>query len=209
MTGTTTPPVAEHLSPPRPETVDAATVAAWASADPDGVVVVDVRSPDEFEAAHIAGSFNVPLEHLGEHAAAFAARLDRPVVLVCRSGARAAQARQRLAAVGAENLSILSGGVAGFAAAGGPVVRGRRRWAMERQVRLTAGTLVAGSIALSVWRPRARYAAGAVGAGLTWSAISDTCSMARVLGWLPWNRTPVLRTPEQLLADLPPRRTAA
>lgn len=209
MTGSTTPPVAQHLSPPRPETVDAITVAAWAAADPDGVIVVDVRSPAEFETAHIAGSFNVPLELLGEHAAAFAARLDRHVILVCRSGARADQARQRLAAVGAGNLSILSGGVAGFAAAGGPVVRGRRRWAMGRQVRLTAGTLVAASIALSTRRPRARYAAGAVGAGLVWSAISDTCTMARVLGCLPWNRTPAPRTTEQVLADLPARRAAA
>ena len=196
------------LTTARPEIVDPATVADWMAADPDGVTVVDVRSPAEFAAAHIAGSFNVPLDYLGEHTAQFAARLDRHVVLVCQSGARAAQARQRLSAVGAADLSVLTGGVPAFAAAGGPVVRGRAVWAMERQVRLAAGALVAASIAVSLRAPAARFLAGAVGAGLTWSAVSDTCTMARVLSLLPHNRGPQRRTTEQVLADLPPRRVS-
>lgn len=176
---------------------------------PDAVTVLDVRSPAEFDTAHIAGSYNVPLELLDEHAAQFAARLDRHIVLVCQSGARAAQAEQRLAGVGAQNLSILTGGVPAYAAAGGSVVHGRSRWAMERQVRLAAGSLVAASIAASVRCPVARYLAGAVGAGLTYAAVSDNCAMARVLSLLPHNKSPHRRTPEQLLAGLPPRRTAA
>ncbi len=84
----------------RPGHVDATTVAGWIT-DPDSVTVIDVRSPAEFGTAHIAGSYNVPLDLLGEHAEQFAARLDRHVVLVCQSGSRAAQAEQRLAGVGA------------------------------------------------------------------------------------------------------------
>lgn len=53
------------LATARPETVDSTTVADWMAADPDGVTVVDVRSPAKFAAAHIAGSFNVPLKYLG------------------------------------------------------------------------------------------------------------------------------------------------
>ncbi len=81
MTGTT----------PTPDTVDAATVLHWTRA-PDDVTVIDVRTPAEFETAHIAGSYNVPLNLLGEHAREFAARLDRKVVLVCQSGTRASRA---------------------------------------------------------------------------------------------------------------------
>ncbi len=77
-----------------PARVDAATVADWL-AEPDAVMVIDGRSPAEFEAAHIGGSYNVPLDLLGEHADQLAARLDRRVVLVCQSGARAAQVRGR------------------------------------------------------------------------------------------------------------------
>lgn len=193
----------------RPSHVDPAAVAHRMDTDPDSVTVIDVRSAAEFHTAHIAGSYNVPLGLLGEHAAQFAARLDRHVVLVCQSGARATQAEQNLAGVGAQNLSVLGGGVPGYLAAGGSVIRGRARWAMERQVRLVAGTLVAASITASIRVPAARFVAGAVGAGLTWAAVSDTCAMARALSLVPYNRDPHRRTAEQVLADLPPRRTPA
>lgn len=193
----------------RPGHVEPTAVAGWIADDPDAVTVLDVRSPAEFDTAHIAGSYNVPLELLDEHAAQFAARLDRHIVLVCQSGVRAAKAEQRLSGVGAKNLSILTGGVPAYTAAGGSVVYGQSRWAMERQVRLAAGSLVSASIAASVRFPAARYLAGAVGAGLTYAAVSDNCTMARVLGLLPYNNCPHRRTPEQVLAGLPPRRTAA
>jgi rhodanese-related sulfurtransferase len=41
------------------------------------VTVLDVRTPAEFETAHIRGSCNVPLGLLDEHAEQLAARLDR------------------------------------------------------------------------------------------------------------------------------------
>ena len=66
-----------------------------------------------------------------------------------------------------------------------------------------------GSIAVSIGFPAARYLAGAVGAGLTYAAVSDTCTMARVLSRLPYNRDPQRRSAQQVLADLPPRRIAA
>ncbi len=91
-------------------------------------------------------------------------------------------------------MSILTGGVPGYAAAGGDVVYGRSRWAMERQVRLAAGSLVAASIAASLRFPAARFLAGAVGTGLTYAAVSDSCAMGRVLGMLPYNRDPQRRT---------------
>ena len=59
---------------------------------------------------------------------------------------------------------------------------------MERQVRLAAGTLVlTGILASSRW-PAARFLSGAVGAGLTFAALSNTCAMGRVLLKLPYNR---------------------
>ena len=193
----------------RPAQVDPSTVSHWIATDPDSVTVIDVRSAAEFATTHIAGSYNVPLDLIGEHAVQFAARLDRHIVLVCQSGTRAAQAEQRLAGVGADNLSILNGGVPGYAADGGAVVQGRSRWAMERQVRLVAGSLVVASVAVSVRFPTARYLAGGVGAGLTYAAVSDNCTMARVLSRLPYNRDPQRRSAQQVLAGLPPRRTAA
>jgi rhodanese-related sulfurtransferase len=195
-------------TPTAPDTVDAATVIDWARR-PDDVTIIDVRTPAEFETMHIPGSYNVPVALLGEHAAQFAARLDREVVLVCQSGARASQARLRLAGVGAQNLHILHGGVPAYAAAGGDVVRGQARWAMERQVRLAAGSLVLTSILASLKLPAARFLAGGIGAGLTFAALTDSCAMSRVLGRLPYNQGPADRTVHEVLGELPPQRRAA
>ncbi len=93
-----------------PDRVDADTVMQWIT-EPDSVMVLDVGSPDEFETAHVAGSYNVPLTLLGEHAAQLAARLDRKVMLVCQTGVRAAQAQAQLHRVGAQHLHVLAGGV--------------------------------------------------------------------------------------------------
>ena len=56
--------------------------------------ILDVRTPSEFDTAHIAGAYNVPLDLLREHRDEILRHLDEDVVLVCRSGQRAAQAEQ-------------------------------------------------------------------------------------------------------------------
>ena len=75
------------------------TLRSWIAEHQD-LVVIDVRSAAEFESMHIRGSYNVPLPLLSEHTDELAARLGSRVVLVCQSGARAEQARQRLAGSG-------------------------------------------------------------------------------------------------------------
>lgn len=191
-----------------PRHVDAHTVRDWLD-EPDTVTVIDVRSPAEFETVHVRGSYNVPLTMVGEHTEQLAARLDRRVVLVCQSGTRATQAHQRLAGVGAERVLVLDGGIAAYSAAGGDVVRGHVRWAIERQVRLVAGTLVLAGLAGGLRTPRARLLTAGIGAGLTVSALTDTCTMGRVLAALPHNRGPRDRTPVEVLAQLPAARKAA
>ena len=174
-------------------TVDAATVLAWHNAaESEGAgapMVVDVRSAAEYVASHIRGSYHVPLATLAAHTRDIAAHITGPVVLVCQSGVRAEQARHHLAAVGLDRAHVLDGGLAAYAAAGGDVVVGARVWALERQVRLVAGVLVlAGLTAGRFLSPRARLVAGGIGAGLTFSALSDTCAMGAALARLPINR---------------------
>ncbi len=190
-----------------PTEVDAATVIDWMT-NADAPTVLDVRSPAEFETIHIAGSYNLPLDLVGQHATQLAARLDRQVVLVCQSGVRADQARQRLAGTGMDNLHVLKTGVPGFAAAGGQVVHGRPRWALERQVRLAAGVLVLAGVLASRWAPKSVLLAGGIGAGLTASALTNTCTMGRLLSALPHNRG-TQADAQQLLDRLPAPEPAA
>ncbi|RBY97567.1 sulfurtransferase [Blastococcus sp. TF02-8] len=191
-----------------PDRIDALTVMDWLR-DPDAVTVIDVRSPAEYETAHIAGSYNVPLNLLGEHTAQLAARLDRNVVLVCQSGTRAAEAQRRLVGVGAANLHVLAGRIPTYAAAGSQVIRGPARWSLERRVRLVAGSLVVAGVGAGLRMPKAALLAGGVGAGLTLSALTDTYTMGRILAALPHNRGPRERSVEEVIDQLPERRQAA
>lgn len=150
--------------------------------------ILDVRSGGEFDTVHIPGSYNVPLDTLGEHARDLA-DVEHPVVLVCKSGSRADQAHSTLSGAGKQRLHLLDGGLDAWLASGGDVVRSSNEtWAMDRQVRLVAGSIALFGILLSIFVPKAKWIAGGVASGLTFSAVSNTCAMANVLGRLPYNR---------------------
>jgi rhodanese-related sulfurtransferase len=168
-------------------TIDPAELTRMRADDP-AVHVLDVRTPGEYETGHIPGSYNVPLDLLGEHVRDLAA-LDHNVVLVCQSGARATKALETLVEAGKSNLRLLQGGMNAWASSGGDVARTNdTRWAMDRQVRLVAGGVTLASVVASVSFPPARFLAGFIGAGLTFSAVTNTCGMAMVLSKLPYNR---------------------
>jgi rhodanese-related sulfurtransferase len=152
--------------------------------------VVDVRTPAEFETAHIAGSVNVPLDLLHQHGAEIAERLglDDDVVLVCRSGQRSAKAQALLQDAGLTSGRVLERGIADWEGQGFEVDRGAQRWELERQVRLVAGSVVLSSVLGSVAVPRLKWVAALIGGGLTYAALSNTCAMATALSKLPYNR---------------------
>ena len=150
--------------------------------------VLDVRTPAEFRTAHIPGSWNVPLDSLGECRADLVAGLSGSVVLVCRSGARAEKAARALQEAGLESMSVLEGGIAAWEREGGALDRGRRGWELERQVRLAAGVLVLLGVLGSLALPALVWLSAFVGAGLVFAAVTDHCGMALLLARMPWNR---------------------
>ncbi|MFB6712935.1 MULTISPECIES: rhodanese-like domain-containing protein [unclassified Streptomyces] len=152
--------------------------------------ILDVRTSGEFRTVHIPGAYNVPLDTLREHRNELLAHLDEDVVLVCRSGARAAQAEKALAEAGLPNLRVLEGGISAWEMAGAPTNRGADRWDMERQVRLVAGSIVLATGVVGLFVPGAHLIGTAVGAGLTYAALSNSCAMGVLLSKLPYNRGP-------------------
>lgn len=151
--------------------------------------LVDVREYSEYAAERVGGATLAPLSQLD--ASLGGVDSERPVYLLCRSGKRASQAAERLSARGFKNLRVIEGGLQGWAAAGLPVERGAGRvWALERQVRFTAGGLVLAGLLLSLISPWFILLSGLVGAGLTFSALTDTCGMGMMLARMPWNQKP-------------------
>jgi rhodanese-related sulfurtransferase len=153
-------------------------------------ILLDVRTPGEFEGSHINGAINVPLGTVEAQAERIVSATEgRQLVIICQSGGRARQAYARLAKAGVSGAAILDGGMNAWVSAGEQVDRAERtRWALERQVRLVAGSLVLVFVIASIWIPAARYLAGAIGAGLVIAAVTNTCMMGTLLAKLPYNR---------------------
>lgn len=84
------------------------------------LVVLDVRTADEFAAGHVPGAVNVPHDQVEGRLAELAGAKDKEVVLYCRSGRRAQMAADVLARSGFTRLSHLQGDYPGWSEAGMP-----------------------------------------------------------------------------------------
>jgi glyoxylase-like metal-dependent hydrolase (beta-lactamase superfamily II)/rhodanese-related sulfurtransferase len=96
----------------------------WLEENLERVQILDVREPDEFSGAlgHIAGAKLIPLGSLTGRFPEI--EKQRPVVTVCRSGARSAQATVLLRNAGFEKVANLSGGMLRWRAQRFPVEGG-------------------------------------------------------------------------------------
>lgn len=155
------------------------------------LTVIDVRTPGEHASGHLPGALNIPLDHVRRALPEIRRAADRGgVLVVCASGARSDAACRLLAEHGVPT-ATLAGGTAAWAADGHELHRSAARagWAMERQVRFTAGTLVLLGLFLgALVHPALRLLSAGVAAGLVVSAVTDTCGMAALLARLPHNR---------------------
>jgi rhodanese-related sulfurtransferase len=150
-------------------------------------VLIDVRTPAEFRAAHVGFARNIPLERLPDAIAA-EAMLQSPIYVICQSGGRGKTACQRLSAAGISAVNV-EGGTQAWAAAGLPVVRGQRAMSLERQVRIAAGSIVLiGAILALTVHPYFAGICAFIGAGLVFAGVTDTCGMGLLLARMPWNR---------------------
>lgn len=89
----------------------------------EDVVVLDVRTPEEYAAGHLPDALNVDV-----NAADFAARIDQldpdaTYAVYCRSGNRSAVAVDHMIEAGFDDVEHLGGGIGAWQAAGGPVER--------------------------------------------------------------------------------------
>jgi rhodanese-related sulfurtransferase len=198
------------MTAPMPAMIDSADLQNLLES-PTPPRVLDVRTPGEFESVHIPGAYNVPLDLLREHRDEILAHVDEDVVLVCRSGQRAAQAEATLSEAGLINVRILDGGITAWQAKGFAVTRGAQRWDLERQVRLVAGLIVSLGILASILVPGFKWVAFAIGAGLAVAALTNTCAMGMMLARLPYNRgvTCDVRTVVAQLVDSQPGKAKA
>ena len=88
---------------------------------PGSSLILDVRTPAEYAAGHIKNALNFPHDVLADRLPQIQKYAAVPVVVYCKSGGRAGQAVEILAAAGFTNVRHLTGDFDAWIAAGMPV----------------------------------------------------------------------------------------
>jgi rhodanese-related sulfurtransferase len=153
--------------------------------------LIDVRTPAEFRSVHVEFARNIPLDEFDPEAVLRGRTGDAaaPLYLICKSGSRSRMASEKLERSGFAGAVQVDGGTDACVQAGLPVVRGKSVMSLERQVRVSAGSIVLIGILLGWFVHRYFLGISAfVGGGLVFSGLTDTCGMGSVLARMPWNR---------------------
>jgi rhodanese-related sulfurtransferase len=156
------------------------------------IELIDVRTPPEFQEVRAATARLIPLDVLNPRAV-MEQRTGKdtdPLYIICRSGGRSHVAAEKFLHAGYPIAVNVEGGMIAWEQSGLPVVRGERKViALERQVRILAGSLVLIGVALGVLvHPAFLGLAAFIGGGLVFSAVTNTCGMGLMLARMPWNR---------------------
>jgi phage shock protein E len=69
----------------------------------NGTIVIDVRSPSEFESGHVKGAINIPVEQIGSQVEKL--KKYSHIITCCRSGTRSGMAKMTLNAKGLNNVT--------------------------------------------------------------------------------------------------------
>ena len=175
-----------------PSSVASITVSELAAkmAGGDRIDLIDVRTPAEFTEIHAEPAKLLSLDKLMVDSVKQICNTNQtaPIYVICKSGGRGRQACEKLQSAGLNVINV-EGGTTAWAAAGLPVVRGRKTISLERQVRIAAGSLVfAGTLLGAIVNPLFLIIPGFVGAGLVFAGVTDTCGMAMMLAKMPWNQ---------------------
>jgi rhodanese-related sulfurtransferase len=101
-----------------------------------GTPLLDVRTPDEFEEAHVPGARNFPLGSLDAAGLIADGTVSRggPIYLICHTQNRSKIAAERFLAAGHSQTYFISGGTAAWMAASLPVARGNSNAAEQPEV---------------------------------------------------------------------------
>ena len=156
--------------------------------------LLDVRTPPEHAAAHIAGVQLVPLDQL-DPAAFLRGRGDasQPLYVICQSGGRASKAIEKFQRAGFNGCVLVEGGTQAWVDAGFPVERGESNvLPLMRQVQIVIGVISGSGAAAALWvNPLFAILPLFTGCGLLFAGLTGTCGLAMLLAKMPWNRQAV------------------
>ena len=78
-------------------------------AEESDYIILDVRTPEEYESGHIKDAINIPNEIIGDKEIAELPDKEQLIMIYCRSGNRSKQASEKLAELGYTNVVEFGG----------------------------------------------------------------------------------------------------
>jgi len=87
-----------------------------------GVIVLDVRTPEEFSAGHIENAININLESSDFASEVSKLDMNATIAVYCRSGNRSGVATEQMVELGFVDMYDMQGGILEWEAVGGQVV---------------------------------------------------------------------------------------
>lgn len=105
------------------QAADGVDVKQAQSMNKQGALLLDVREPDEYSAVHAPDAKLIPLGQLSSRLPEIATYKDKPIVVMCRSGRRSAQAVSLLKEAGYTQVSNVKGGIQSWESEGLEVIR--------------------------------------------------------------------------------------
>lgn len=153
----------------------------------EDIIVLDVREPHEHVGGYIPNVYNLPLCDIEHHVEEL--KKYKRVLLHCQSGRRSEVALGILKEHGIE-ATHMQGGLSLWQEKGYPVKKRSTVLPIMQQVLLAAGLLVLlGTLLTAFVHSWFALLTGFIGLGLSYAGASGNCLMAKLLGYMPWNKS--------------------
>jgi rhodanese-related sulfurtransferase len=141
-------------------------------------IIIDVRTEFERNSQYVPDTDWIPLyKFLAMDLSEY--KKGKALYLLCQSGERSKQANKHCVKNGINNAIVIEGGVNAWKAADFPLLEPGKVISLERQVRISAGSLVLVGVLLGQFvHPCFFIISGIVGVGLVFAGVTGTCGMA-------------------------------
>jgi rhodanese-related sulfurtransferase len=167
--------------------VDVKTLKNWLANEE--AILIDVREIAEHKNQRIAGSTLIPLAEITKEK--LPDTKNKKLIFHCQGGKRSQNACQKLLS---ENIDCeiynLEGGINSWRGEGYDVISTKNFFLpLDRQVQLTIGSLVFISSMLGYFfNINFLFISAFFGAGLIFSGLSGSCTLAKIIAKMPWNK---------------------
>lgn len=88
----------------------------------EGIILLDVRTREEYNKGHLGGAINIPVDELHNRFSEIDKYIDKEIIVYCHSGKRSLMASEMLIKKGYPNITNMTGGIKEWIDSGGKVV---------------------------------------------------------------------------------------